>query len=317
MASTTWASPRDEFPESVHALMSLWGGFASPTDYSDSGLEKRLELDFHCSIDVAVFSAAELEGVFAATNQQPCNFMTENGLAALETMQSMLIVTARRFIITASSEVMMHELLAPALTLLQQKGIKVEWASFFRKNATSPWNAENETSDIMAQEYADLKAAFPTGQSFLTGPVDGDHYFSFVYDAIQRGDSREETDVQVNAFLYDVSRVMEVQPKTTKQYLRPLPNGEYEMTRVFTDVPCVSFETNAVAATTSPTRIQQLLDTHQPSRFTIIALQDKDTDGFALQHNFQNFVGFSLQNRTVNYFGGGYAFQQLVFARTA
>ncbi|KAL7696554.1 S-adenosylmethionine decarboxylase proenzyme-like [Lotmaria passim] len=315
MASPAWASPRDEFPESVHALMSLWGGFASPTDYSDSGLEKRLELDFAAAMPASTFTVAELEAVLATAQQELRHVTQAEGLLAMEMTQSILILTPYKLIVTSASEVMLHQVLKPALALLEAKAVEVEWASYLRKNTTSPWCAESETSDIMAQEYADLKAAFPAGKSFLTGPVDSDHFFNFVYDDVERQTQRREEDVQVNVFLYDVVNGLGDTQKCEQRFTA-LPDGEYEVARTFAAMPCVSFETNSKAAVMSPARVQHLVDTFQPAHFTIVALQDKDTDGAALRRNFQSFDAYTLQNRTVNHFGEGYAFHQLLFARS-
>ncbi|KAK7195477.1 S-adenosylmethionine decarboxylase proenzyme- like [Novymonas esmeraldas] len=318
MSTNAWASPRDEFPESVHALMSLWGGFANPTSCSDSGLEKRLEFDFATPVEPLTFAVAELEEVLAAAGQELHHASHEAGLLSLEMTQSIVIVTPHKLVVTSASDVMLHRVLTPALALLAAKGVCVEWASYLRKNTTSPWCAKSETSDIMAQEYAGLKAAFPTGRSFLTGPVDGDHYFNFVYDGVDRAAAavHTEEDVQVNVFLYDVAAGVAEGQKTTQRF-QALPTGEYEVTRTFTEVPCVSFETNARAAMATPARVQELVDTYAPAHFTIVALQDKDADGPALRRNFQAFHAYTLQNRTVNFFGEGYAFHQLLFARNA
>lgn len=315
MASPTWASPRDEFPESVHALMSLWGGFANPTDYSDSGLEKRLELDFANAVPANTFSVAELEAVLAVLNQELQYTTQAEGLVALVLTQSILILTPHKLVLTSASEVMLHQALTPLLALLAEKAIAVEWASYLRKNTTSPWCAESETSDIMAQEYADLKAAFPAGRSFLTGPVDGDHFFNFVFDEVQRDADRTETDVQVNVFLYDIAQGVSDAEKSTQRFVA-LPEGEYEVLRTFAATACVSFETNAKATVTSPARVQQLVDELQPAHFTIVALQDRDTDGAALRRTFQSFSSYTRENRTVNHFGEGYAFHQVLFTRS-
>ncbi|CAJ1014290.1 Adenosylmethionine decarboxylase, putative [Leishmania lindenbergi] len=295
--------------------MSLWGGFANPTNYNDSGLEKRLELDFDTSVDVQAFKVAELEDVLAAAGQELQHHSPAKDLLSLEMTQSILIVMKQKLVVTSASEVMLHQLITPIIAFLKSKGVRVEWASYLRKNTTSPWCTDSETSDIMAQEYAELKAAFPTGKSFLTGPVDGHHYFNFVYDGVNRVAERKEEDVQVNMFLYDVAEGLDEVDKTTQRFLA-LPNGEYEVTRTFAGVPCVSFETNAKAAVTTPNRVQELVDTFRPAYFTIAALQDKDADGPALRRNFHAFHAYTLQNRTVNFFGEGYAFHQLLFARS-
>ncbi|KAG5472534.1 hypothetical protein LSCM1_03936 [Leishmania martiniquensis] len=316
MSTNVWASPRDMFPDSVRALMSLWGGFSNPTSYSDSGLEKRLELDFASALDVHALTVAELGHVLAAAGQKLLQHSSVEGLLSLEMTQSIVIVTPYKLVVTSASEVMLHQVVTPALAFLTSRGARVEWASYLRKNTTSPWCAESETSDIMAQEYAELKAAFPTGKSFLTGPVDGHHYFNFVYDNVERVAGRKEQDVQVNVFLYNVATGLEEVHKTTQRF-HALPSGEYEVTRTFVGAPCVSFETNARAAVSTPARVQELVDTFQPAYFTIVALQDKDADGSALRRNFDSFHAYTLQNRTVNFFGEGYAFHQLLFARRA
>lgn len=304
--------------------MSLWGGFADPSDNSlDSALEKRLELDFNRSVrPVADFTITELEQVMAAAGEELDSHTVEQEMLAVTFQQSLLVLSPRKLVVTAASSVMLHRVLPPMLTLLAAREVTVEWAAFFRKNTTAPWSATNETSDIMAQEYADLKAAFPRGQSFLTGPVDGDHFFHFVYDSIDRTtpEARTEDDVQVNVFLYDVVETVEGDetgaPRKERQQLQTLPNSEYEMLRVFAAAPCVSFETNAAAAVRTPTRVQSLVNEFAPSRFTVVVLQDKDADSASLRCNFRSFEGYSMLNRSVNYFGEGYAFHQMVFART-
>ncbi|CAJ1991109.1 S-adenosylmethionine decarboxylase / ADOMETDC [Leishmania donovani] len=316
MPANSWASSRDVFPESVRALMSLWGGFSNPTSYSDSGLEKRLEFDFAAAVDVRTFTVEELEDVLAAAGQRLQHHSSADGLLSLEMTQCIIILTPCKLVVTSASEVMLHQVITPTIALLTSKGVRVEWASYLRKNITSPWCAESEMSDIMAQEYAELKAAFPAGKSFLTGPVDGHHCFNFVYDNVERMAGRKEEDVQVNVFLYDVAAGLEEVDKTTQRF-HALQSGEYEVMRTFAGVPCISFETNAKAAVASPTRVQKLLDTFQPAHFTVAALQDRDADGLALRRNFNSFTPYTLQNRTVNLFGEGYAFHQLLFARSA
>ncbi|GET90924.1 S-adenosylmethionine decarboxylase proenzyme-like, putative [Leishmania tarentolae] len=315
MLTNAWASSRDMFPESVRELMSLWGGFSNPTNYSDSGFEKRLELDF-VSVNVHPFTIGELENVLAVTGQKLRNHTSAGGLLSLEMTQCIAILTPSKLLVTSASEVMLHQVITPIVELCTSKGMRVEWASYLRKNTTSPWCAESEMSDIMAHEYAELKASFPEGKSFLVGPVDGHHTFNFVYDNIERMTGRKEEDVQVNVFLYGVSTGLGEVEKTTQRF-QALQNDEYEVMRIFAGIPCITFETNARGAAASPMRVQELLDAFQPTHFILVTLQDRDTDGSALRRNFNAFNSYTLQNRTVNMFGEGYAFHQLLFARSA
>lgn len=332
---STWASPRDEFPESVHALMSLWGGFAPPTQRStDGALEKRLELDFASPIDLfapgttPTLSVAEVEKLVSSLGQylEDFTFQEAEAIAAITFTDTLVVLTTDRIIITCGAAVMLHEIIRPLLSLLTAKSVTVAWAAFFRKNIHSPWATDEEsdknTSDVMATEYAELKAAFPLGQSFLTGPIDGDHYFHFVYDNITRGGAAcEEDDVQVNVFFYDCEQNVEMDAgRKNSQVLVPLPlsrtggcESEYEMLRTFASFPHVSFETNARAAMQSADRVAQLVRKFAPSRFIIVALED--THGGSDTNVFSAFDGYVRQHRSINHFGEGYAFHQLVYVR--
>lgn len=341
--TTTWSSPRDVYPDSVHSLMALWGGFAAPTQQDDRGLEKRLQFDFEMplserrgmatpSFPLTVEDVAEAMSV---ADQAMLHHEVIADMMAITMTDSLVVLTPSRLLMTSSSAVMLHRVLAPFLTLFAERGLAVEWAAFLRKNMLSPWDAsDSETSDIMAEEYADLKAAFPSGHSFLTGPVDAEHYFHFVFDNVVQRADEQETDTQFNAYLFEVPSERLGNKQHAEQHIAPVQcemfpgndkkeeprmeeEGGYEMQRVFADSGCVSFETNASIQTFARSRLPKLLTTFAPRRFTLVMFQDRDVPEGSLRGALRAVPGYKAINRTVNYFSEGYAFHHVNFERIA
>eukprot|EP00796_Vickermania_ingenoplastis_P006058 gene6058-4358_t len=309
-----WSSPRDAYPDSVHSLMALWGGFAPPTAFNDRGLEKRLQFDFRGAS--AALTAENVARVMAHADQEVQEHKQVGGMEAVTLTDSLVVLTASRLLVTSSSSVMLHGVLRPMLELFASRGLEVEWASFQRKNLISPWQSRCETSDIMAEEYAELKAAFPKGNSFLTGAVDGEHYFHYVFDDVKPEEGVAELDAQFNVYLYDAQQGMPEGPVKREQHLRPLADGAYEMQRVFADARCVSFETNAsLDAFAPPHRLSALLREFCPKRFTLVMFQDKDVAEGKLRSAIRDVDGYKTVNRTVNYFSEGYAFHHISFEK--
>lgn len=332
----TWSSPRDVYPDSVHSLMALWGGFAPPTQQDDRGLEKRLQFDFQTLRGSHTTSfpltADEVAEVMRAADQTLVRCEVVSGMVAATLTDSLVVLTPSRLLVTSSSSVMLHRVISPFLALFDAHGLEVEWASFLRKNIVSPWEDSTcETSDIMAEEYAELKAAFPTGHSFLTGPVDAEHYFHFVFDDVVQQAGERETDTQFNAYLYEVpgDRLGDAErqedgvvekpgQQQQQQRLAPVLGGVeegYEMQRVFTDSGCVSFETNASIEMFAQSRLPKLLTDFAPQRFTLVMFQDRDVPESTLRRAFCAVPGYKAINRTVNYFSEGYAFHHVNFER--
>lgn len=338
MQASGWSSPRDGYPDSVYSLMSMWGGFVPPTLNNDNGLEKRLQFDFRLNTishdSTNTLSVEDVVNVMQSADQALESVeLVGKGMEAITFSDSLAILTRSRLLVTSSSSVMLHLVLQPMLSLFQQRGVGVEWASFLRKNLVSPWGASEdfETGDIMAQEYANLKESFPNGRSFLTGPVDGEHYFHFVFDDVLREEGQQELDKQFNVYLYDVEKCSYEDEEDTslmnksrsRQQLQwvttSLEGGEeekrYEMQRVFAKSRCVSFETNAPTTDFSTIRLPALLSEYAPHRFTLVMFQDRDVQEKELRGAFRNVKGFRAVNHTINYFSEGYAFHHVSFER--
>lgn len=332
--TTQWPFPKDEFPSTVQGLMSLWGGFDEPANVTDSGCEKRFEVD-------VMITEGDAQGLLAVGHhqwQELLNHLKEDisetkefaSLSWIRTPQCALIVTKEKVIVTASAVTLLHLLVAPMMELCKEKGLRVKWSSFMRKNIASPWDPENEMNHVMASEYAELKQAFPPGKSFLIGPVDGDHYFYFVYDALNRKDTSAvlEADVQVNLVMYNVtpeSHQGENSNGKVVQRCTPLDNksDEYETLRQFVACGqrCVTFETNATTDAHAD-RIATLLEEFQPDRFTLITLFDLATvsaQRYAKgdRCGLDKFAKYKTENCFTNEFARGYTVRKTVFVRAA
>ncbi|KEG14434.1 S-adenosylmethionine decarboxylase proenzyme [Trypanosoma grayi] len=318
-----WSLSQDKYPDSVQALMAVWGGFDAPRGSGDCGLEKRLELDFRGVVVPTAIMAEDVAAVMSHAGEALVRHSVRKEIVTFEFTKSVAVLTDNRIVVTAASSVLLHAVLHPLLRLFGKHAIQVEWASFMRMNTASPWTATCEMSDIMAQEYADLKSAFPSGHPYLTGPVDRDHFFYFVYDAIDRNrpDARSEEDVQINIYMYNVRTDDDgIEPVKNMQKVVPLSEGEYRTLRVATEgaaYPFASFETNAAADALSTTAVVTgLVEKYSPDRFTMVVLQDRNSHLGRLRPVFDDVDGYAIMNRAVNHFGEGYAFHQAVYTRT-
>lgn len=317
-------SMHDELPGSVHDLMAMWGGVGTLRDASGCGMEKRLELDFRCAIVPGDVSVEGLESAMSHAGEVLERSSASGNIVSFYFGRSVVLLTASRIVVTCAPAVLLHLTLRPLLALLEVHGILVEWASFMRMNITSPWDA-GDTSDVIAEEYAELKSAFPSGHPYLTGPIDRDHFFYFVYDAIDRGDMDVclENDVQINIYMHNVKTLYgydsnDGDMKNTWS-VAPLLGSEYEMLRVCTDIsgdPFVSFETNVAWASLHPTELlKSFFERFCPERLTMFLLLDRCNFVDHWRDAFQDIDGFTIINRAVNHFGEGYAFIQVVYTR--
>ncbi|RNF11322.1 S-adenosylmethionine decarboxylase proenzyme [Trypanosoma rangeli] len=324
MVENPWSAAREEIPESVQSLVAMWGGCDAPHSDNDCGIEKRLELDFRGVIEPSDVAVADLASVMSHAGELLEHHSVGNGLVSLMFSNSMLQLTEKLVLVTSSSSVLLHLVLGPLLDLLRSHAFAIEWASFMRMNITSPWSSLCEMSETMAQEYAELKSAFPSGHPYLTGPLDSGHFFYFVYDGIERNvlDAPPEDDVQINIYMYNVktdgSRDDSGALKSVRQVL-PLSSTEYEILRVSTDStshPFASFETNAVMASTKTAELLRgLLEKFCPDQVMMVVLQDRCCPLSERNNIFDEVKGYTIMNRATNHFGQGYAFHQISYVR--
>lgn len=191
-----------------------WGAASEAMQRDElGGVEKRLECDFkeEYTGDLDWQSVLETLGLGVR------GAMVSVNVSCFLCDRAIVIVMAQKIIITAAHHVAIHEFVGPLVDMLKAAGIIVDWASFMKKSTASPWQTKDQT---LALEYAHLKSTFPSGNPFIFGQLDGDHYFYFVTDTIERLPTmamyaaaapkptswvkKVEADVQVNLIMYNV-----------------------------------------------------------------------------------------------------------------
>lgn len=325
-----WSFPADEFPNTVQGLMSLWGGFDEPANVTDSGCEKRLEIDVKVTFEsrgLLVITQKQWQALLDDIKEDILESKQWSALHFFRTPQCTIIVSKDKVIATSSAVTLLHRLVAPLVKMCNDTtiGTSIQWASFMRKNIASPWEPDNEMNHVMASEYAELKEAFPQGKSFLIGPVDGDHYFYFVHDAMDRSKKDVvEDDAQLNLVMYNV---VDNEPHRGEnkvvQTCTPLTEeaDEFEAIRHFhaCGQRCVTYETNATSVDHAD-RIAKLLEKYQPDRFTLITLFDPATvvaKRFSRgdRCGLDKFENYCAENCCTNEFAHGYIVRKTMFAR--
>lgn len=311
-------------------MASLFGGALKTTTAAATGREKRLELDLRPKSSAAVMTAATLESVAerAGLSGAAACEVHEYGMACLAPA-GIAVWAPNRVIITTDMDVQLHEAVTAVVALLGGAGYEVEWASFVRKNTACPWDARDHT---MAIEYAALKESFPAGRPFVFGAVDSDHYFYFVYDALQRGPGCVESDVQINIKMYDVAVTDEANSIGMHTVAVPGKPGaaqavkfgaeHYESLRAKKFAHggnMVSFESNAEAVSAMPALSRQLIAL-RPKRFTVMMLLDPQSESGRLRAarrsvglDADSFPGYKIFNRTANTFEHGYAVNKVTY----
>lgn len=300
-----------------------------------TGREKRLELDLRPISATGVIDAELITQVATCLGFKPsAPCQTDVGGVACFAADGLVLGTAQRIVVTADMSVSLHGAVKQVLELLLDAGFEVEWASFVRKNTSCPWDARDTT---MALEYAALKEAFPNGRPFVFGPVDSHHYFYYVSDSLVRGPSMVESDVQINAKLYNFqcgseSRLgsLAVGGPAAKAVRQSTVIGtdSYETLRVRTTTTghltgnMLSFETNADAPT-ALTHLAAQIVALKPERFTVMMLLDPHSaSGRAhaahapIGVEQEHFPGYVIANRMSNTFEHGYAVVKVSYLRS-
>jgi S-adenosylmethionine decarboxylase len=301
-------------------LMALWGGF-NDTVTDNSGPEKRLEFDFVRRTDPSTLKTIfDIQTWTPVLESLQCldgvaNLQAEYGLT-ITSRDCLVVVNTEKIVFTSCATVLLHTAVEAILKICDANDIEVEWASYSRKNTNSPW--ARETDQGMAVEYAVLKSAFPAGKPFLIGPLDSDHFFYFVYDAIDRSMETEE-DVQVNLLMYGAKCVTPltaevaaaafgvsnpealncaVSSKGKEVSAAHIIDGvQFETLRITNGrLGCVaSFETNIASEERYRAQLSRLVEMFQPDRFSVMILLDPQSAPSI--HPNANPITFSAYNR--------------------
>lgn len=289
-------------------MLSLWGSF---NEESEGGFEKRFEVDVTPPSLLQSVSDDAWQKVLISVGCG-CKLEDHGHMRCAVSSDCSIVICPGKVIVTTSPRVALNALTDQLLDVVRQNGMRVEWASFMRKNTSSPWSSGTG----MGAEYAVLKNVFPQGNAYLFGPVDCSHYFYFIYDAVDRQSGTPETDVQINVVMYDIKEVA----KATQSYCSLGKPGEYEVLRVFPHTEstwCATFETTSTSCKYSDA-INELLEKYSPGRFTVIVLADPQStlNACFAANNFcglEDFEQYEVVNTTRNEFQHGYVVHKSSF----
>jgi hypothetical protein len=310
---------------------------------STAGPEKRLELDLRKSHQDAHVTEDLVKAVAAKADlhpiQAPVRQSDDGEGFALICEGAILLAMPCRLIVTCDMAIPIHRHIPDFVAILSEAGFEVEWASFKRKNNAAPWGTPDKSG---VEEYAVLKQQFPSGNSFVLGAVDHDHYFMFIYDAIRRPNDNCEIDSQLNIKLYDANAgeddstikafhigaqsvdAANLKSNKTIATQRVVFSGKstYDLLRLKAsgDGNVIAYETNAEVCDTLPALSKQVLAL-RPARFTISLLVDpqsatrvsiKSGKSIGVEPDF--FPGYTRTNRVSNVFQHGYVAVKVSYA---
>ena len=278
------------------------------------GNEKRLEIDLvpiegTTPID---FPRKFWDDIMVLVSATILDYQSTGSMEGYILSESSLFVTANRITLITCGTTVLLNCLEMLLRGLKEKGREVEYMQYSRKNFSFPWQQPAMHRSIAA-EYTTLKTNFPAGSPYILGPLDKDHYFTFVMDNINR-DAREEIDMQLNIVMYDICEDVSKQfysdrDSTTSELTATIrkntglarlfdscevvqdqvwvPCGysanamsgvEYWTTHITPEQHCsyASFETNAAYPSYTPL-VTEVLEIFKPKKCTLIMLIDEES----------------------------------------
>lgn len=318
----------DDYPRTLHQMASLIG--AKNSAAPKSGLEKRIELDIlpinannNSAFEIA---ANDLINVLESIDCHIVDTLVEEDITFFICDHCLVVVAPTKIIFTADSAILIHKTLTHWMNLLKTKEYRVEWSSFMRKNTTAPWSAHDA---ILAEEYTELKAAFPNGNAFLFGPLDADHYFYYIFDGVERlgasavSENTRAMDLQINVALHDVEQVPVIEAlglrKTNKsgtvyQRCMAIAPGKYQTVRMLQDEQ--KSNTCVVESNADSIPLATLVEQFCPSRFSVTYLVDPNCPkGETFDASALTFESYRKDVQMTNEFTGGYHVSKATFTR--
>ena len=311
-------------------MAALFGGLPDAVPNPHFGPEKRLELDLRRCGDAGkiVPSEATLLRIAEALGVSPIETTDTVWGSAVLCDAAIIVWSGAKVIVTCDMDIQLHRALESILLLFEAQMLEPEWASFVRKNTVCPWDSVDVS---IAHEYSVLKTAFPSGQPFVFGPVDSDHYFYYVFDDLRRGTDCDESDIQTNVIMYNIlspdrivlgSHDVRFGLKDNGAQFVHFAEGSYESLRVknfgIGASNIASFETNVEGSILT---LAEQIVALQPERFTVTMLMDPQSstcqafskrEPIGLEQSL--YPGYQMVNRTTNTFEHGYAVAKVSFA---
>eukprot|EP00994_Dinema_validum_P006963 NODE_544_length_1586_cov_77.538061_g394_i0.p1 GENE.NODE_544_length_1586_cov_77.538061_g394_i0~~NODE_544_length_1586_cov_77.538061_g394_i0.p1 ORF type:complete len:373 (-),score=77.76 NODE_544_length_1586_cov_77.538061_g394_i0:316-1434(-) len=284
------------------------------------GVEKRLDIDVRprsdCPNGLRNISSEFWAGVVGKLNAKILDQASTEEMDGYILSESSLFVSPVRCVLLTCGTTVLLECLENLINGLVEHGFVVEWMQYSRKNFTYPWLQEGPHCSL-AEEYEVLHKHVPGGSPFIFGPLNGDHFYLYMFDDIQRDQGIEETDQLCQILMYGISEDMAkllVSPKDTlnspethqvrtatgleklfadhelntvqdiifEPYgysVNALRGTFYATSHITPQAVCsyASFETNLELASYQPL-ISQVIGIYKPERFTVVLFIDEQSN---------------------------------------
>ncbi|CCW61539.1 unnamed protein product [Phytomonas sp. EM1] len=301
-------------------LMAMWGSmkdYNPDQGFSFEGPEKRLEVIIRFLPETHPDGLYSLEDdvwarVVGTLNAQIVSKENNAHIKSYVLTESSLFVMRNRIILITCGTTTLLNSIPEILKAISAVRAELEWASFMHKNYSFPWEQRGPHTSLSG-EIATLKSHFPTGKTYILGPVDSDHYFFFCYDDVIRPYSNED-DTQLNMTMYGLDKEQtkywfsdrfistsaetaairaathldrlvdetwtfhDLQFEPCGYSVNALREGEYQTIHITPEHHCsfASYETNCHDSNYAD-RIKNVLSVFRPQRFTVLVFLDPES----------------------------------------
>ncbi|OQS07033.1 S-adenosylmethionine decarboxylase proenzyme [Thraustotheca clavata] len=166
---------------------------APAVDYPNTfeGPEKNLEIDFSAgtnSLGLRALSRAQIDAMLDSAKCTILSKVSNEYLDAYVLSESSLFVYPRKILIKTCGTTTLLLALPLISEYIRELGMTVEKVRYSRKNFLLPEEQLfPHTSFTSEVEY--LNDFFPNGAAHVFGPINADHWYSYVWDASEHGDA--------------------------------------------------------------------------------------------------------------------------------
>ncbi|CCW68157.1 unnamed protein product [Phytomonas sp. Hart1] len=301
-------------------FMAMWGSmkdYNPDQGFSFEGPEKRLEVIIRFLPETHPDGLYSLEDdvwvhVVGTLNAQIVSKEKNAHIKSYVLTESSLFVMSNRIILITCGTTTLLNSIPAILKAISAVRAELEWASFMHKNYSFPWEQRGPHTSL-SDEIATLKGHFPTGKTYILGPVDSDHYIFFCYDDIIRPQSTED-DTQLNMTMYGLDKAQtrhwfspcflatgvetagiraetrldrlldgdwtlhDLQFEPCGYSVNAVRGEEYQTIHITPEDHCsfASYETNCHDANYAA-RITNVLSVFRPQRFTVLVFLDPES----------------------------------------
>jgi S-adenosylmethionine decarboxylase len=177
-----------------YSYMAVWGsvsrGKADEVQQGFEGPEKRLEMMVKGGSSdekrrgLREVAVSEWEDVIAILNAKIVSCIQNDDVDSYVLTESSLFVASNRVVLITCGTTTLLNAMPLILDLISRHDMAAHFCSFMRKDFSYPWKQVGPHANMEA-EYDLLKQYLPLGKPYIFGPVDGDHYFCYIYDDIE------------------------------------------------------------------------------------------------------------------------------------